>query len=63
MAIGEAVFQQQLTANLGAVLPLTVVKAILAAGVTDWRSLVNSSELAAATQQYSKSVTRVFVSC
>lgn len=62
MAIGQTVFQKRLQVNLSDVVPEHVVQEIINSGVTDLRSLVGASELPMVIQEYSKSVTQVFVS-
>ncbi|XDG05654.1 hypothetical protein ABKA04_005269 [Annulohypoxylon sp. FPYF3050] len=61
MAIGQTVFQKRLQVNLGDVVPEHVVQDIINSGVTNLRSLVSASELPMVIQEYSKSVTQVFV--
>ncbi|AEO62944.1 uncharacterized protein THITE_2141153 [Thermothielavioides terrestris NRRL 8126] len=60
MAIGQAVFQRQLQANLAGVVSEQVVDNIINSGVTSLGSLVPAAELPAVIRQYSLSVTQVF---
>lgn len=62
MAIGQAVFQRQLQANLSGVIPSNLVEDIIDSGVTSVRSHVDATELVAVIEKYSLSVTQVFVS-
>jgi hypothetical protein len=62
MAIGQTVFQKRLEVNLGAVVPENTVQAIINGGATNVASLVSATQLPAVVQQYSKSITQVFVS-
>lgn len=62
MAIGQAVFQRRLQANLGGVVAQPVVDNITNSGVTSVSSLVPPPALPAVIRQYSLSVTQVFVS-
>lgn len=61
MAVGQAVFQTRLEVNLGKILPADVVDAIISSGATEISSLVGQAELSSVFEQYSVSVTEVFV--
>ncbi|RYP77684.1 hypothetical protein DL771_001052 [Monosporascus sp. 5C6A] len=60
MAIGQAVFQKRLMANLSAIVSPDVVTAIISAGATNLESVVDPAVLPAVIRQYGKSVTQVF---
>ena len=62
MGIGQSVFQTRLQVNLGKVVPGVAVNNIISAGATNIDNLVTAAELTVVIQQYSKSITQIFVS-
>ena len=62
LAIGQAVFESQLTKYLTKVIPTATVEAVISAGATNFRSVVSLEQLPLVLHAYSKSVTEVFVS-
>lgn len=62
LAIGQTIFQGRLQTNMVGVVSNDVVQEIINSGVTNVRSLVDESQLPTLIQQYSLSVTQVFVS-
>lgn len=62
MAVGQTVFNQRLKANLSNSLSQGVVEEIIDSGVTSLRSLVSASDLPVVINEYSESVTQVWVS-
>lgn len=61
MAIGQTVFQARLEVNLNKILPADVVDTIISSGATEISSLVGQAELSSVLEQYSVSITEVFV--
>lgn len=61
LAIGQAVFENRLIANLGLVVPETVVEQVLSTGATGIKSVVDDEYLPMVLQAYSRSITQVFV--
>ncbi|KAI2619591.1 MFS general substrate transporter [Hypoxylon sp. NC1633] len=59
-AIGQAVFQRRLMANLSDIVPPEVVRDIISAGATNLGSVVDPAVLPTVIQEYGKSVTQVF---
>ncbi|RYP78946.1 hypothetical protein DL769_003111 [Monosporascus sp. CRB-8-3] len=59
-AIGQAVFQKRLMANLSTIISPDAVNAIISAGATNLESVVDPAVLPAVIQLYGKSVTQVF---
>jgi hypothetical protein len=62
LAIGQAVFESQLSKYLSAVVPTATVDAIILLGATNIRSVVSLEQLPVVLLAYSKAVTQVFVS-
>jgi hypothetical protein len=62
LAIGQAVFESQLSKHLSAVVPTATVDAIILLGATNIRSVVSLEQLPFVLLAYSKAVTQVFVS-
>ncbi|KAI2601789.1 major facilitator superfamily domain-containing protein [Hypoxylon sp. NC1633] len=60
LAIGQAVFQGNLLANLSSVVPSDLADKIVSAGATNLPSVVNASDLPSVINAYSKAVTQVF---
>ncbi|KAL2020338.1 hypothetical protein VTK56DRAFT_8566 [Thermocarpiscus australiensis] len=60
MAVGQAVFQRQLTKNLGGVVDDAMVERIIDSGVTSVREVVSPAQLREVIDKYSLSVTQVF---
>ena len=61
LAIGQTVFQTRLQVNLSKVVPDDIIHNILSGGATNVASFVSAAELPAVIQQYSKSITQVFL--
>lgn len=62
LAIGQAIFQQQLTSELSTVVSSSTVDRIISVGATSIRSVVDQDDLSAVVSAYSNAVTEVFVS-
>lgn len=62
MAVSQAVFPKQLKMNIGTFLPGDTIHKLINSGVTDLSSLVSAADLPRVVEQYSRSVTQVFVS-
>lgn len=62
MTIGNAVFESQLRSNLTHIVPRPIVDRLISAGATNINTVVTATELPAVILQYSKSITRIFVS-
>ena len=62
LAIGQAVFESQLSKYLSGVVPTATAEAIISVGATDIRSVVSLEQLPFVLLAYSKAITQVFVS-
>ena len=61
LAIGQAVFETRLSAQLSQVVPADVVARVLSVGATDIRSVVSSQNLPGVINAYSSAVTQLWV--
>ncbi|KAL4999867.1 major facilitator superfamily domain-containing protein [Aspergillus recurvatus] len=60
LAVGQAIFQEQLASNLAHVVPQDVLERISAVGATNVRSVIGADQQLAVLDAYSQSITRVF---
>ena len=63
LALGQLVFQRRLEVNLSSVAPPDLIKDIISAGATNFRSVLpTSTDLHAIVEAYGEAATQAFVS-